>query len=179
MFQESLSYRDVLSDKWERVHRQPEVCEISIDYPCVERRTLHCVNCHNHFKTVRPSIKAGVISKHFTRDLKNEETVASMIKDILDCANLEFSELHKFEANIDGNLIFRARKEGMHIVYAVDKNTRIVFLRAFRNFSEYKRFLDDKKAIKKMLARSESAFTVLDFMRSNALNTLKLEYDRS
>jgi hypothetical protein len=63
---------------------------------------------------------------------------------------LEFAELHKFEENLDGNLVFRAKKKGKHIVYGVDKKMRIVFLRKFRNFSEYKKFLDDKKEIRKM-----------------------------
>ncbi len=102
--------------------------------------------------TVRPSIKVVVVSKHFARDLKNEEERNSIIKDILDCSNVEFNELHKFEENIDGNLIFRAKKEGMHIVYGVDKKMRIVFLRAFRNFAEYKKSLDGKKDLRKMLA---------------------------
>jgi mRNA-degrading endonuclease RelE of RelBE toxin-antitoxin system len=84
--------------------------------------------------------------------LKDQEEMNSIVKDALDCSNMEFSELHRFEENIDGNLIFRAKKGGTHIVYCVDKKMRIVFLRAFRNFSEYKKFLDDKKQIRKMLA---------------------------
>lgn len=39
----------------------------------------------------------------------------------------------------------------MHSVYVVDKKLRVIFLRAFRNFGEYGRFLADKKALKKML----------------------------
>ena len=101
---------------------------------------------------IRPSVKAVAVSKHFARDLKNQEEMNSIVKDVLDCSNLEFSELHKFEENIDGNLIFRAKKGGTHIVYGVDKKMRIVFLRAFKNFSEYKKFLDDKKQIRKILA---------------------------
>lgn len=102
--------------------------------------------------TVRPSIKAIAVSKHFVRDLKNEGTMDSIVKGILDCSNLDFSELHKFEENTDGNMIFRANKEGIHIVYGVDKRMRIVFLRAFRNFNEYKKFLDNKKEISKVIA---------------------------
>lgn len=39
----------------------------------------------------------------------------------------------------------------LHIVYCLDKKMRIIFLRAFRNFSEYGRFLEDKKEIKRMV----------------------------
>lgn len=125
--------------------------EISTTNPCVEKKTLHCLNCHSHFMAIRPSIKSVVVSRHFVRDLKNKENMDSIIRDILDCSNLEFTELHKFEENIDGNLVFRAKKEGQHIVYGVDTKKRIVFLRAFRNFGEYKKFLDDKKEIVRML----------------------------
>jgi hypothetical protein len=100
---------------------------------------------------IRPLVKSVVVSRHFIRDLKNQQERDSIIRDILDCSELEFTELHKFEENIDGNLVFRAKKEGKHIVYGVDKKMRIVFLRVFRNFGEYKKFLDDKKRIRRML----------------------------
>ncbi len=99
---------------------------------------------------IRPLIKSIAVSRHFVRDLKNEEEMNSIINSVLDCSDLEFTELHKFEENIGGNLVFRAKKEGRHIVYGVDRKMRIVFLRAFRNFSEYKKFLDDKKEIRRM-----------------------------
>jgi mRNA-degrading endonuclease RelE of RelBE toxin-antitoxin system len=102
---------------------------------------------------VRPYLKSVVISKHFVKDCKTEEEAKSIIQKVLDCSDLEFTELHKFEENIDGNLIFRAKKEGTHIVYCVDKSMQIIFLRAIRNFNEYKRFLDDRKQIKKIIAK--------------------------
>jgi len=101
--------------------------------------------------SIRPFIKMAVISKHFIKDLKDEEAEL-IVNDVLDCSNTDFYELHKFEESIDGNLIFRAKKEGVHIVYCVDKQMRIIFLRAFRNYSEYGKFLEDKKEIKKLLA---------------------------
>ena len=104
---------------------------------------------------LRPAIKDVIISKHFSRDLKDEETINSIIKSILDCSHLEFVELHKFEENIDGNIIFRAKKENLHIVYCVDKKMRMIFLRAIRNFDEYKKFIDNKKEIKMMIERSD------------------------
>jgi mRNA-degrading endonuclease RelE of RelBE toxin-antitoxin system len=101
--------------------------------------------------TVRPSIRSVAISRHFARDLKDEEEATSIVKDVLDCSQLEFHELHKFERNMGGNLIFRAKKEKLHIVYCVDKKLRIIFLRAIKNFTEYKKFLMDSKEIMKLI----------------------------
>lgn len=105
---------------------------------------------------IRPSIKEVVVTKHFARDLKGKEEVSSIVKDILDCSNLEFTELHKFEENIDGNLIFRAKKRQTHFVYFVDKKMRIIFLRAFKNFTEYKRFLDDRRRMRRILEETSN-----------------------
>ncbi|MFH1473508.1 MAG: hypothetical protein ABIE55_01305 [Candidatus Aenigmatarchaeota archaeon] len=110
-----------------------------------------CNSCSSHFAKIRPHIKDVIISKHFERDIKNEDELNSIIKDVLDCSHAEFHELHKFEDNIEGILIFRARKENLHILYCIDKNMRIIFLRAIRNFDEYKRLLDDKKELKKII----------------------------
>jgi hypothetical protein len=76
------------------------------------------------------------------------------VKDVLDCSNVNFSELHKFEENIDGNLVFRAKKNGVHIVYCVDKRMKIIFLRAFRNYNEYEKFLEDRKEIERMISHT-------------------------
>jgi len=118
-----------------------------------EDRNKFCITCNSHFMRVKPLLKEIIISKHFIRDLKNEEKIRSIIKNILDCSHLEFHELHKFEENINGNLVFRARKGNLHIVYCVDKKMRIIFLRAIRNFDEYKKFLDNKREIKRMIER--------------------------
>jgi mRNA-degrading endonuclease RelE of RelBE toxin-antitoxin system len=126
---------------------------IKLEDPCAKRKDF-CINCHSHFMMIRPSIKSVAASKHFIKDLKDEEKRNSIIKAILDCSHLEFNELHKFEENINGNMIFRAKKEGTHIVYCVDKRRRIVFLRAIRNYTEYKKFLEDKKEIEKMIAHA-------------------------
>jgi mRNA-degrading endonuclease RelE of RelBE toxin-antitoxin system len=125
---------------------------IKLENPCVIKKDL-CTNCHSHFVAIRPSIKAVVVSKHFIRDLKDKKEVDSIVSGVLDCSSIDFSELHKFEENIDGNLIFRAKKGGIHIVYCVDKKVRIIFLRAFKNYGEYGKFLKDRKEIKKMIAR--------------------------
>jgi mRNA-degrading endonuclease RelE of RelBE toxin-antitoxin system len=110
------------------------------------------VNCHSHFLAVRPFIKESVISKRFIKDLKDEQEVESIVNAVLDCSSVDFFELHKFEESMDGNLIFRAKKEGVHLVYCVDKQMRIVFLRAFKNYSEYSKFLEDKQEVMKVLS---------------------------
>jgi mRNA-degrading endonuclease RelE of RelBE toxin-antitoxin system len=122
--------------------------------PC-DLKKDRCMNCHSHFLTIRPFIREAVVSKHFIKDLKDEEEAELIVNDILDCSNTDFTELHKYEGSSDGNLIFRAKKEGVHIVYCVDKQRRIIFLRAFRNYSEYGKFLEDKKEIKRLLAHVE------------------------
>jgi mRNA-degrading endonuclease RelE of RelBE toxin-antitoxin system len=125
---------------------------IKLENPCLIKKDF-CINCHSHFMAIRPSLKTLVISKHFIRDLKDKEEIDSIVSGVLDCSNVDFNELHKFEEDIDGNLVFRAKKDGIHIVYCVDKKMRIIFLRAFKNYSEYKRFLEDRKEIEKMIAR--------------------------
>jgi mRNA-degrading endonuclease RelE of RelBE toxin-antitoxin system len=127
--------------------------DIKLENPCEKRREF-CVNCHNHFMMVRPSLKTLVISSHFARDLKNKEEINSIVNGVLNCSNANFNELHKFEEHIDGDLVFRAKKGGIHIVYCVDKKMRIVFLRAFRNYTEYGNFLNDRKEIKRMVANA-------------------------
>jgi len=126
---------------------------LRVDNPCVERKDF-CINCNSHFMKVRPSIRTVAVSRRFIKDLKDQEMANSIIKDVLDCSHLEFHELHKFEKNIDGNLIFRAKKEKAHIVYGVDKNMRIIFLRTMQNFTQYKKFLEDTKEILRMIART-------------------------
>ena len=124
---------------------------MKIDNPCTERKDF-CVNCNSHFMNVRPLLKTVAVSRRFMRDLKDQEEADSIIKNVVDCSYLEFYELHKFERNIDGNLIFRAKRQQTHIVYGVDKRMRIVFLRAIKNFAQYKKFLENSKEILRMIA---------------------------
>lgn len=123
---------------------------MEIENTCNETKDF-CQNCNSHFMKVRPLLKEVVVSKHFKRDLKDEEKISFIVKNVLDCSHLDFNELHKFEENIEGNLIFRAKKENLHIIYCVDKVRRIIFLRAIKNFEEYKRFLENKKEIKAII----------------------------
>ena len=118
--------------------------------PCAEQKD-HCINCHSHFMAVRPHITSVIVTKRFFRDLKDEERAKAIVSAILDCSNADFSELHKFEEHVNGCMIFRAKKEGMHIVYCVDKNMRIIFMRVFKNFKEYEKFLDNKREISKLV----------------------------
>lgn len=129
---------------------------MKVENPCIKRRDF-CINCNGHFMAVRPSIKSVAISKRFVRDLKDREITDSIIRDVLDCAHLEFHELHKFERHIEGNLIFRAKKTQTHIVYGIDKAMRIIFLRAIKNFKEYQKFLENRKGILKMIAQTHVA----------------------
>lgn len=121
--------------------------------PCATKKEF-CINCHSHFMTVRPNIKSVVVTRHFFKDFKDAEEVRAIVKEVLNCSSADFYELHKFEEHIAGNMIFRAKKEGIHIVYGVDRNMRLVFLRAFRNFKEYERFLEDKKEIHNLISHS-------------------------
>ena len=118
--------------------------------PCVERKD-RCLNCHSHFAAVRPHITSVVVTKRFFKDMKDNDKAKALIRDVLDCSNADFNELHKFEQHVAGCMIFRAKKEDMHIVYCVDKNMRIIFMRVFKNFKQYEKFLNDKKEISKLI----------------------------
>ncbi|UCD96272.1 MAG: hypothetical protein JSV35_07195 [Candidatus Bathyarchaeota archaeon] len=126
--------------------------EFAVENPCVDRKDF-CKNCNSRFMQVRPFLKKAVVSNHFRRDVKDVERMESMIRKVLDCTSLEFNELHKFEKNVNGNLIFRAKRGPWHIVYCVDRQKRIIFLRAINNFTEYGRFLGNKQAILEMVDR--------------------------
>jgi hypothetical protein len=105
---------------------------------------------------IRPQIKNALIHKKFFKDLgKDEKKVDRIVKMILDCSNLEFYELHKFEKNIAGNLLFRAKRKGIHFVYSINKNDteNLIFLRAMTNFTEYKRLLANEEQIKRMIEK--------------------------
>jgi mRNA-degrading endonuclease RelE of RelBE toxin-antitoxin system len=123
---------------------------IKLENSCKNRKPF-CINCHNHFLTIRPKIKGVIVSKHFIKDLKDQKKITSIIQNILDCASSNFIELHKFEEHINGNLVFRAKTKKVHIVYFIDKHLRILFLRAFNNYKQYKKFLDNKHEIRHMI----------------------------
>ena len=128
--------------------------EVKLKNPCGVKKD-HCLNCHSHFMAVRPNLRGVVVTKRFFKDLKNEEKAKEIVRDVLDCSNADFYELHKFEEHAAGCMVFRAKKEGMHIVYCVDKNMRIIFMRAFKNFKDYEKFLDDKKELTKAIIHTQ------------------------
>ena len=117
-----------------------------------------CKECNSHFKSLRPLISEYKVSKHMAKNLDN---YSEAIQKILNCENICFSELHKFEEKIDALSIFRAKIDGIHIVYAVSKEKILFFLRAFRNFKSYTKFLEDKGKIKKMIKIMSSQLNVL------------------
>ena len=142
-----LRYRFALFlESWSAFPAMPEA-DISLELrnPCIETKD-HCINCHSHFMSVRPHLKSAIVIKRFFKHLL---FCKIMIK-ILNCSDTDFNELHKFEEHINDCMIFRAKKEGMHIVYCVNKEMQIIFLRAFRNFKTYEKFLRDKKEISQL-----------------------------
>ena len=104
--------------------------------------------CNSHFKQLQPSIKEYKVSKHFNRDTENSEEI---IQNVLSCEHSCFTELHKFEKKIGDISVFRAKIDGVHIVYAIDGKKIIFFLRALKNFMKYTKFLESEKEIKKMI----------------------------
>src|SRR3989344_9152163 len=106
----------------------------------LQNKTERCINCHPYFEQLRPVIKGVVVFKHFLKDAPDFN-----VNLITDCQHEYFTRLHKFEETIDGNHIFRAIKGKKHYVYAIDRNKRLIFLRAFSSFKDYKKFLNEKK----------------------------------
>ncbi len=121
-----------------------------LEASCASTRK-ECLNCQKRFMALRPLLSAVVVTERFLRDFKDDPTAKAVVSEVLACFTVGYSELHQFEGTADGVLVFRAKKAGVHSVYVVDKKLRVIFLRAFRNFGEYGRFLADKKALKKML----------------------------
>jgi hypothetical protein len=127
--------------------------DAKLENPCVVKKD-HCINCDSQFMNIRSLVKAAVVTKRFMKDLKNVEEAKTIVNEVLDCSNIDYYELHKFENNIEGYLIFRAKKKGTHIVYGLDKEKQLVFLRAFKNYKKYIKFLEDKKEIIKLISHA-------------------------
>jgi len=100
----------------------------------------------DHFHQFKPNITEVILTKHFHRDAPGFDT-----KVVTDCEHDNCTHLHKYEENVHGNHVFRALWNRQHIVYAIDSEHRLIFLRAFHNFKEYKKFLEDKKDIVKII----------------------------
>ncbi len=95
-----------------------------------------------HLMTIRPHIRNVVFTKRFFRDLKDEKKANKFLESILDCSYADFNVLHKFEELINRSKVFRAKTGKRSIVCCVDKNKRIIFMRVFKNFKRYKKFIE-------------------------------------
>jgi hypothetical protein len=112
------------------------------------KKNVRCVNCSEHFQKLRPLITDTILSKHFLKDFPGFDHSV-----VIGCSQEHSAKLHKYERKIGENYIFRALVEGVHVTYAIDESHRLVFLRAFRNYKEYLRFLgDDASVIKAILS---------------------------
>ncbi|MCW4018438.1 MAG: hypothetical protein NWF00_07145 [Candidatus Bathyarchaeota archaeon] len=47
-----------------------------------------------------------VVTKRFFKDLKDDQKIQSTVADVLDCSNLNYHEMHKFEEIVGGALGF-------------------------------------------------------------------------
>ena len=107
----------------------------------------------SHFQQLKPSITRFLITKHFKREAK--DAALSIAVDILNSRNTAFEELHKFEGRLGGNWVFRAKLKGRHVVYAVTSDKQLILLRYFKNFKDYKRFLEDKQLILRTITNAK------------------------
>lgn len=105
-----------------------------------------CANCNKLFKKLRPQVKEIRISKRFIRDYPNLN-----IQPVIECDYRHSKKLHKFEFSIDGHHVFRALIGKTHLIYAIDKDLRLIFLRAFDNMAVYNKFLKEKKKLATMI----------------------------
>jgi Txe/YoeB family toxin of Txe-Axe toxin-antitoxin module len=109
------------------------------------KKTDKCINCNEHFENLFEGVKEIIVTKRFLKDAPDFN-----IELITDCKNEYFTHLHKFEKKIGDSYIFRALKDDEHFLYAI-KDNKMIFLRAFKNFKEYEKFLEDNKAIKTLI----------------------------
>jgi len=119
--------------------------------PC-SSKTERCINCSSHFYELRQQLTEVYISKPFKRDVPDYEQI---VADILSCVQVNFHELHKFEEKIEDLFIFRAKKGNVHFVYVIDERKRLILLRSFHNFKEYKKYLEKRKEIVKLVKKYE------------------------
>lgn len=114
-----------------------------MEIPICNAGKLYCSNCNSRFVKLRPMIKEIIINKHFEKDLKNKEERDDIINDILRCDAENYREMHKFEFSTNDNYVFRAKKGSIHIVYSIS-GSKLLFLRAIKNFKEYQKFLNSE-----------------------------------
>ena len=105
------------------------------------------MNERSHFEQINDQIDEYEISNHCKRDLKG--LALPFIMDIIDKKHEGFEELHKFELKFENGTFFRAKINGIHILYCFS-NKKITFLRAFKNFIEYKKVLNHPEKLLKL-----------------------------
>ena len=103
----------------------------------------------DHFHELVPFVKEISFSSHFEKDMGSLDGFDP--KAIFKSEFEDFTRLHKFEEKVGDNYIFRALHNHKHILYSIDKQGNVLFLRAFSNFKEYCKFLGDKKKIGEIL----------------------------
>lgn len=111
-------------------------------------KTDKCLNCNNHYNNLRPLVTEALVTHAFKKEVPDHQPI---LDDILNCGHTNFNELHKYEEKIEGITVFRAKKNHIHFVYVIDDKKRLILLRAFHNFREYKRFLENHKEILSMV----------------------------
>jgi hypothetical protein len=100
----------------------------------------------NHFDNFVGKINNPIISKHFKKEAPDFD-----VNLVLDNKHEHFTRLHKFEKQVKGNDIFRALREKTHYVYVITPEKKLIFLRAFKNFKKYEKYLgDDKERLKEI-----------------------------
>jgi hypothetical protein len=101
---------------------------------------------------LRQQLTETYVSKPFKREVPDYEEI---LADILSCVQINFTELHKFEEKIENLFVFRAKKGEVHFVYVIDERKRLILLRSFHNFKEYKKYLEKKKEIVRLVKSCE------------------------
>lgn len=96
----------------------------------------------SHFDNDIAKINEIILTKRFKKDAPNFKA-----ENVISCEHLHFTKLHKFEKHVGELQIFRALINGIHYLYAIDKKFRVIFLRAFKNFKEYGKFLESDREI--------------------------------
>jgi len=100
------------------------------------------IGVKSHFDNDVAKINEIIMTKRFKKDAPEFD-----VEEVISCEHLHFTRLHKFEKHVGDLHIFRALIKGIHYLYAVDKKYRVIFLRAFKNFKEYGKFLDSDREI--------------------------------
>jgi mRNA-degrading endonuclease RelE of RelBE toxin-antitoxin system len=94
-----------------------------------------------HLVTIKPHVRSVVVGKRFLKDLKGEKA-KELLREALDYPDANFYELQKFEEHVVGSAGFRGKAGEEHVVYCVDKNKRVIFMRVFKNVENYKKFIE-------------------------------------